>query len=460
MKAAIDFSKIVKQMKPVNGVNCAPYAKKHDGVQRRIKDCFKEMHIPYSRLHDVEGSYGGSYFVDVSNIFRDFDADENDEKNYEFHYSDEYIAAIIEAGAQVVYRLGETIEWGTKQYRTNTPKDFKKWARICERIISHYNEGWANGFHYGIEYWEIWNEPENPPMWTGTKEEFFELYKVTATYLKKQFPKIKIGGYGSCGFYAVTFRKNSSFFQGVLQYYHDFLKMVKESGAPLDFFSWHLYSPDVDEVTEHAKYVRQTLDENGFTQTESHFNEWNVGGEGGGFHLMRNMVGASYIASALCDLQNYDYVDAAMYYVFTSRAAYNGFFDLNLLSKTCTYYAFAAFGKCYGLKNQVHTESNDRDVRLTAATDGNRGAAVLAYYGGAQMALSIPAGDALAVKRIEKEEKPCLLSLNGVKKRATVTISRIYEHGVEEIAKYENVEERLELAMKIEKNGVLFLQWE
>ena len=75
----------------------------------------------------------------MPNIFRDFDADENDPANYDFHYSDEYITAIIESGANVVYRLGITIEWGSKKYTSIPPKDFAKWARICEHIIMHYN---------------------------------------------------------------------------------------------------------------------------------------------------------------------------------------------------------------------------------------------------------------------------------------------------------------------------------
>lgn len=53
---------------------------------------------------------GGTYFIDVSNIFRDFDADENDEKNCDFYYSDEYITAIVNSGAKIYYRLGVSIE--------------------------------------------------------------------------------------------------------------------------------------------------------------------------------------------------------------------------------------------------------------------------------------------------------------------------------------------------------------
>ena len=63
--------------------------------------------------------------------------------------------------------------------------------------MRHYNEGWAGGFHHGIRYWEIWNEPENrPAMWSGTDEQFLELYRVTAQTLREEFPGIKIGGAG------------------------------------------------------------------------------------------------------------------------------------------------------------------------------------------------------------------------------------------------------------------------
>ena len=64
------------------------------------------------------------------------------------------------AGTKPFYRLGQSIEHQTKKYGIYPPKDFKKWAKICEHIIRHYNEGWANGYRMGIEYWEIWNEAD------------------------------------------------------------------------------------------------------------------------------------------------------------------------------------------------------------------------------------------------------------------------------------------------------------
>lgn len=82
----------------------------------------------------------------------------------------------------------------------------------------------------------------------GTKEEFFELYHISSRYLKNKFPDIKIGGYGSCGFYAVTRENIPDSHKGFVTYFTDFLEMAKRTESPLDFFSWHIYSADVEEV--------------------------------------------------------------------------------------------------------------------------------------------------------------------------------------------------------------------
>jgi hypothetical protein len=36
----------------------------------------KHAGIPYSRLHDTFGRFGAGEYVDISNIFKNFDADE------------------------------------------------------------------------------------------------------------------------------------------------------------------------------------------------------------------------------------------------------------------------------------------------------------------------------------------------------------------------------------------------
>ena len=193
----IDFSQTQGPIKPLNGVNSGPRTKvfTYDAT-----DLYREAHIAYSRMHDVEYPYGSGEFVDIHCIFPNFDADVKDPASYKFALTDRYIQAAREAGAGILYRLGESIEHAPVVQYVLPPKDFQKWAEICEHIIRHYNEGWADGFHWDISYWEIWNEADLDELapkkktWGGTKEAFFDLYAITATHLKKCFPALKIGG--------------------------------------------------------------------------------------------------------------------------------------------------------------------------------------------------------------------------------------------------------------------------
>ena len=61
-------------VKPVNGVGQPPMV----GSLKNwpMMHYLKEAGIPYSRLHDVGGRLGGGLFVDIPNLFPDFDADD------------------------------------------------------------------------------------------------------------------------------------------------------------------------------------------------------------------------------------------------------------------------------------------------------------------------------------------------------------------------------------------------
>ena len=114
------------------------------------------------RPHDaaLSSTYGGPHCIDISGIFSNFDADVNSPESYDFTITDKYIESVYTGGAQMFFRLGQSIENAAKKYNVYPPKDYRKWAQICEHIILHYNEGWTDGYHYGIKYWEIWNEAD------------------------------------------------------------------------------------------------------------------------------------------------------------------------------------------------------------------------------------------------------------------------------------------------------------
>ncbi|MBQ6471438.1 MAG: hypothetical protein IJJ33_05605 [Victivallales bacterium] len=383
MNIDIHFRKTVGAIKPLHGVNRSPIRFQADKIEE-----FEAAGIPFVRTHDCGGAYGRGTLVDVPNIFRDFEADENSPDSYDFSFTDRYLSAIVNAGAQPFFRLGVTIEnnWRIRAYRIAPPKDFGKWARICEHIIRHYNDGWANGFHWGIQYWEIWNEPENPPMWQGTREQYFDLYVTASRHLKQCFPEIRVGGYAGCGFYAITREGMNDFYKSFIPWFEAFLAYVREYSAPLDFYSFHLYTDDAREIVTHADYVRLHLDNAGFANAEIVFDEWNYAVISRDalvydYDEMKELPGALFVAEAFCRMQNSS-IDKAMFYDAEPTSAYCGLFYFPNVRTTPTYQAFVAFDRLYQLGRQAYVAADLPDTVVDlAATDGDVGRLMLVNRG-------------------------------------------------------------------------------
>lgn len=210
-------------------------------------------------------------------------------------------------------------------------------------------------------------------MWTGTREQFFELYRVAANHLKKCFPNIKVGGYGGCGFYAVDDLKlhENAFQMSFVSWFEAFCRFVadEKTKAPLDFFSWHQYvqvSPR--RIITHADYVRKTLDSFGLSETESHFNEWNyVGPEWDDYSSMLKARGAACVGEAFC-LMQYGPIDKAMYYDAKPNSKYGGLFRMHEKDgRSVTYFAFKLWNEVYRLGTAVQCSCDARDFGIVAA---------------------------------------------------------------------------------------------
>ena len=107
----VSFENIGGKIKPMNAVNNGPTTKGVRGAPSSFEK-YAEAKIPFARNHDASffHGYGGEHTVDVHRIFRTFDADENDPKNYIFEPTDAYVKTTFEAGTKVYYRLGAAIE--------------------------------------------------------------------------------------------------------------------------------------------------------------------------------------------------------------------------------------------------------------------------------------------------------------------------------------------------------------
>ena len=325
--------------------------------------------------------------MDIAAIFPHPEKDENDPGNYDFRHTDLIISRLVENNVEVIYRLGNSIDHTPFKRLSAVPSDFAKWARIAEHIIAHYREGWADGFYYkSLRYWEIWNEPDLiylglNTMWQGTEKEFFDLYKVASRHLKEKFPDIFVGGYGAA-------RTRASFFE-------NFLEMAKREKLPLDFFSWHRYGSEIEELRDQARRVRMLLDKHGFFKTVSILDEWcytendwygkNRWGEietnnilrESFYSRMRGPAGASYITACMTMMLD-EPVDFAHLYDCQYNMNFSLLYD-QWKNHTKTAKAVLAFNNMAKM-NRVATECDVDGVFLASGHSGDSAMALVSCF--------------------------------------------------------------------------------
>jgi len=363
----VDFSREIGTVRPLHGINFGPLSL--SGILDFSRE-YRKLGIPITRLHDCPYAIPGT--VDIHNLFPLFHADHNDSANFVFPITDDYIQSIVDVGSEIVFRLGETIEHHKRgKYFIHPPADFHKWAEICLQVIRHYNEGWANGFRHGITYWEIWNEPW-ALCWTGTAEEFYRLYEITAKRIKSHAPDLKVGSGGSGSW--------DEFLDGLVRH-------CRKSGTPLDFLVWHSYQHHPKENARLARCMRKRLDEAGFPEAEIHLNEWahlpdnnwsfvghrdeeQAAGARELIARIQGAPGAAFTATMFAWMQDLP-VDVSNYY--WGREGIWGLFDW-YGGQTRLYQAFKAFNTLREIGVRVHAEGNDEEAgfAVLAAVDNER----------------------------------------------------------------------------------------
>ena len=390
----VDPATVLGAVKPMNAANNGPTDMTMAG--------YKALRIPFARTHDTpRGTEYGGHCIDIDQVFPNFKANVNSPKSYDFTLSDIVLKDMLEAGAQPFFRLGQSIEHQEKKYGIYPPKNNKKWAKICEHIIRHYNEGWANGYRMGIRYWEIWNEPDldqpedrwktDPRTWGGTMEQFDELYAITAKHLKKCFPDLKIGGPA---------------FANPRKYGPDFLDFVKKNDAPLDFFSWHMYHRKPARIVEDVRIIRNLLDERGFDKTESILNEWNYNrgwdkaADFYGRRMRPTIKGASFVAAVMCCCQS-EPVDMLMYYDLHPNTIWCGPFEPHVYEIRPPFWAMYYWAELADYGTQIKSSCDTDNIYTCAAISegGNRARLLVVRYHEddnhntpRDMSISIPGG--------------------------------------------------------------------
>jgi xylan 1,4-beta-xylosidase len=272
-------AEVAGTLRQFNGATGAPGAEftgRPDEPRIDVSEAYKKARIDLIRTHDafgpgdIDAKFGANKNLPLSipaerndlNIFPDMNADANDPKSYNFAPTDRLIASIKGVGAETIFRIGRSI--GADP---TPPADLDKYAQIARHIVLHYNQGWDHGFEYGLRYWEVWNEPDFRVFWTGTPQQYYDLYEKVARAIKAADPKALIGG--------PTISKPLD----ATPYREGFLDFVSTKKLPLDFFVWHFYTMDSNDpqtLVDIGKEIRSILDAHGFRSTKNVLDEWNV----------------------------------------------------------------------------------------------------------------------------------------------------------------------------------------
>ncbi len=358
----VDAGRSAGKIKPLQDVDNGPLC------QRGVIDLsryYKALGIRNVRLHDVPWTYDNA--LDINYVFPNWNADPDRPESYDFTQSDYYIHTITSLGINIIFRLGYSAEYKTPVHHNAPPTSYKKWADIAAHIVRHYNDGWANGQKLGIQYWEIWNEPDNKPFWSGTPEQYDRLYEVTVKALKRVDPTLKVGGP------ALAYE---------LPFLDQFLNYCHAHHVPVDFVSWHIYTQDPNEVSTRAQRIQEMQKQYGFQHSENILDEWNYSPvrwdrlyvdpkfTRAYFDAMHNGFGAAFDVAVLTKLQDTS-VDIATYYTGTTLA-FGMFSSSGVPLKP--YYAFLAFRRLLDSPNRIAMGPVDDDAvtALAGISDDGR----------------------------------------------------------------------------------------
>jgi xylan 1,4-beta-xylosidase len=248
------------------GSGHAPLALREDW-QAQMRRCHDELGFRHVRFHALLSDELGTLVCEEEKLL------------YSFFNADRIFDFLLSIGMRPFVELSfmpEALASGHTtvfSYRGNVtpPRDYTQWATLIQKLVAH----WVH--RYGVAevrewFFEVWNEPNLKAFWTGSQDEYFQLYRRTAEAVKAVDPSLKVGGPATA---------NNEWIQ-------EFLDFCATNSVPVDFVSTHHYptdafgQPGADTVTqlEHAprdvmrEQVAKSRDES--RGLPLYYTEWNI----------------------------------------------------------------------------------------------------------------------------------------------------------------------------------------
>ncbi|HEV8549312.1 MAG TPA: hypothetical protein VGQ57_09790 [Polyangiaceae bacterium] len=207
-------------------------------MKDHVTDGVKNLGVKSLRQHGL--------FHDDIGIYKEVDG----APVYDFTKSDQIFDFFVGLGLEPIVELAPmphdlaadpsktVFDWNMG---VSIPKDFNRWQELITKFVQHSVE------RYGADtvnrwYFEVWNEPEccMNKFWSGTIDQYFELYDHSAAGVRAALPTGRVGG--PVNSQPVELTKNSMIGQKFLQ--HVTTDNYVTPGMPgiLDFFAYHSWN--------------------------------------------------------------------------------------------------------------------------------------------------------------------------------------------------------------------------
>jgi xylan 1,4-beta-xylosidase len=200
----------------------APLALRSDW-QAQLEQCHRELGFRYVRFH-------GLLCDDLGTLVR-----QRDTLVDSFFNTDQIFDFLLSIGMKPFIELSfmpEALASGGKtvfKYRGNVtpPRDYRQWAALIKRLVTHWVDRYGAG-EVGQWFFEVWNEPNLKAFWTGSREDYFKLYRYTVDAIKAVDESLQVGG-------PATARD---------AWIEEFVDFCERHDVPVDFVSTHHYPTD------------------------------------------------------------------------------------------------------------------------------------------------------------------------------------------------------------------------
>jgi xylan 1,4-beta-xylosidase len=344
-------------------------------------------------------------------------------KQPNFLYIDTVFDSMLDRGIRPLVELSfmpgalASNKWTTFWYRGNVtpPKDPSQWGELVGNLAKHLVD------RYGVQEvaawnFEVWNEP-NIGFWTGTKAEYFELYRQSATAIKKVDKRLKVGGPATA----------------TAAWVGDLLDFCASQQVPIDFASTHAYPDDpqakmfgegvhypYEEVLPRAlTMVRKQIKDSKFPDIPLYLTEWCSQNPAFIAHTIKSTIG-------LAEMMSYWTFSNVFEEQGVPKKFLNNAFGLLGMRGVPrpSYYAFTLLHKL----GDVQLDTDEGPVLATRRKDGSL--AILVWNMIPQPpGLHTAMGDPLVQSSMSYETKgenlPLTLALDGVHSHAQVRITRL-----------------------------------